>query len=92
MRWWRLLAACFVTSIALSASASRVFAQANCDLYGKLALGQQQQNEDLKCGFTGPAWSPDLKAHKDWCASVGPDEWKAELQNRQQQLDACKSK
>jgi hypothetical protein len=80
-----------VASVALSA-APVALAQANCDLYGKLALGQQQQNEELKCGFTGPAWSPDLKAHKDWCASVGPDQWKVELQSRQQQLDACKSK
>jgi hypothetical protein len=92
MRCRRLLAACFVTSVTLSAAAPGAIAQANCDLYGKLALGQQQQNEELKCGFTGSAWSPDLKTHKDWCASVSPDRWKVELQNRQQQLDACKSK
>jgi hypothetical protein len=92
MRCRRILAACFMTSVTLSAAAPGAIAQANCDLYGKLALSQQQQNEELKCGFTGSAWSPDLKTHKDWCASVSPDRWKVELQNRQQQLDACKSK
>jgi hypothetical protein len=50
-----------MTSVTLSAAAPGAIAQANCDLYGKLALGQQQQNEELKCGFTGSAWSPDLK-------------------------------
>lgn len=76
-------------SIAMVSEAS---AQANCQMYGKLALEQQQQNADLKCGFTGPAWSPDLKSHLEWCATVGPDQWKAELKNRQRQLDACRAK
>lgn len=67
-------------------------AQANCDLYGKLALQQQKENESLKCGFTGPSWSPDLKAHIAWCTGVGPDQWKAQLQSRKQQLDACRAK
>ena len=45
------------------ASASGASAQANCDTYGKLAIQQQQENVQLKCGFSGPEWSPDLKAH-----------------------------
>lgn len=67
-------------------------AQASCDVYGRLAVQQQQENAELKCGFSGTEWSPDLKAHLAWCASVGPDQWKAELQKRKQQLDACRSK
>jgi len=67
-------------------------AQANCDMYGKLALQQQQENVTEKCGFTGPEWSPDLKAHIAWCGSVGPDAWKTQLQKRKQLLDACKAK
>ncbi len=55
-------------------------------------MQQQQENADNKCGYTGPQWSPDLKAHIGWCGGVGPDQWKAELQTRQQKLDACKSK
>lgn len=67
-------------------------AQANCDTYGKLAIQQQQENAEHKCGFSGPEWSPDLKAHIAWCGGVGPDQWKVQLQKRKQQLDACKGK
>jgi len=67
-------------------------AQANCEMYGKLALQQQQENVNEKCGFSGPEWSPDLKAHIVWCGSVGPEAWRAQLQKRKQQLDACKAK
>jgi hypothetical protein len=55
-------------------------------------MQQQQENTANKCGYTGPQWSPELKAHIAWCGGVGPDQWKAELQMRQQKLDACKSK
>jgi len=72
--------------------ASGAAAQANCETYGKLAIQQQQENVTLKCGFTGPEWSPDLGAHTGWCGTVGPDQWKAQLQARKQQLDTCKAK
>jgi len=65
-------------------------AQANCDTYGKLALQQQKENEAEKCGFTGPEWSADLKAHMAWCGGVGPDQWKVQLQKRAQKLATCK--
>jgi hypothetical protein len=64
-------------------------AQANCDWYAKTALRQQQDNEQKKCGFSGPGWSSDLRAHLTWCAAH-PDQWKAEAQRREQQLASCK--
>lgn len=67
-------------------------ALANCDWYAQTALKQQQQNEQLKCGFTGPAWTRDLKAHLTWCGGVSPDNMKAEAQAREQQLQACAAK
>jgi hypothetical protein len=76
--------------IAAGAFSSAANAQANCDTYGKLALQQQKENEAEKCGFAGPEWSPDLKAHMAWCAGVGPDQWKVQLQKRAQQLATCK--
>ncbi|WP_295559389.1 hypothetical protein [uncultured Hyphomicrobium sp.] len=88
----RLSAACLTAVLVGAALVSGANAQANCDTYGKLALQQEQENVDAKCGFSGPAWSPDLKAHVAWCASVGPDQWKIQLQSRKQQLDACKAK
>jgi len=67
-------------------------AQANCDWYAKTALKQQQENEQRKCGFTGPAWSSDLAAHMTWCRGVAPDLWKKQAQERDQQLAACAKK
>lgn len=68
------------------------FAQANCDMYGKLALKQMQENEQKKCGFKGNEWNADLKAHIAWCATVPPDQWKIQIQKREQQLAACGKK
>lgn len=67
-------------------------AQANCQWYATTALKQQQENERLKCGFTGQAWNSDLKAHMTWCGSVAPDAWKAQAVKRDQDLAACAAK
>lgn len=62
-----------------------------CATYGKLSLQQQRQNEQKNCGFEGPSWSSDLRKHVTWCSSVGPDQWKAELQTREKMLaEECK--
>ena len=79
-------------SIGAAGLASEAAAQANCEMYGKLALQQQQENVAEKCGLTGPEWSLDLKSHIAWCGTVGPDAWRAQLQKRKQQLDTCKAK
>jgi hypothetical protein len=93
MRFTRLtISAGFTALVATAVASSAAQAQANCETYGKLAMQQQQENADNKCGYTGPQWSPDLKAHISWCGGVSPDEWKAELQTRRQKLDACRSK
>jgi hypothetical protein len=86
----RTCAAVSLAALAATGLASAAGAQANCDMYGKLALQQQKQNETSKCGFKGAEWSPDLKAHIAWCNTVGPDQWKAQLQKRNQQLENCK--
>ncbi len=75
--------------LAAAAFATGAAAQANCEMYGKLAVQQQQENETAGCGFTGDEWGADLKRHIDWCGGVAPDQWKIELQKRQQALAAC---
>jgi hypothetical protein len=91
MQTIRTCAAVALAALLSAASfAGEANAQANCDTYGKLALQQQKENEASKCGFTGPEWSPDLKAHMAWCAGVGPDQWKVQLQKRAQKLATCK--
>lgn len=64
-------------------------AQGNCEWYANTALLQQKINTDRKCGFTGPAWSSDRAAHLTWCASVAPDLWKKQAQQREQMLTKC---
>jgi hypothetical protein len=54
-----------------------------------MALKQQQENEQRKCGFTGPEWRFDLTAHMEWCRGVAPDVWKKQAQLRNQQLEDC---
>lgn len=69
------------------------YAQATCDWYGKQALKQQQINQEKKCGFIGPEWSADIKAHMTWCASVAPDVSKKAAQQRDVMLTTqCKPK
>src|SRR5947209_5950952 len=79
-------------AVALAGFAGYAMAQGNCDWYAKTALRQQQLNEQQKCGFKGEAWSSDLKAHVAWCASVSPELWKAQAQQREQQLTQCAKK
>jgi len=86
---WAALVAGAVVAALLPAAAN---AQANCQWYAATALKQQQENEKLKCGFTGDAWSSDLKSHMGWCSAVAPDVWKAAAQKRDQDLQACAKK
>ena len=64
-------------------------AQSTCKWYAATALKQQQENERLKCGFSGNAWHADLGRHLQWCKGVSPDDWKAAAQEREQKLGAC---
>jgi len=74
---------------AMTAIVSPAFAQQNCSTYGKLALKQAVEAEKAKCGFVGPRWSKDLRAHIAWCATVGPNEWLSELKARSLELKKC---
>ncbi len=75
--------------LALLASAPAASAQANCEMYAKLAAQQQKQNESSKCNFSGADWSADTQGHLAWCNSASPQQWQAALQRRKQALDGC---
>ncbi|HFB2048690.1 MAG: hypothetical protein HRT83_03510 [Hyphomicrobiaceae bacterium] len=62
----------------------------NCDMYGKLALKQAIDSKKYNCGFRGKAWGRDLKDHVNWCASVDPTQWRAQLKYRRLELQKCK--
>ena len=78
--------AAIAAQLGLAATAQ---AQTTCQWYAATALKQQQDNERLKCGFTGLAWHADLGRHLEWCKGVSPDEWKTAAQEREQQLAEC---
>lgn len=89
----RLAVAVLVAWIVVAASAGNgAGAETNCEWYAKLALRQQQINDEKKCGFNGDAWHKDLGAHLKWCQGVAPDLWKAQAQARNAQLDECEKK
>lgn len=70
------------------ASAPSALAQANCEMYAKLAIQQQRQN-DASCKLQGPDWNSDLQRHMAWCTTASPQQWQAALQRRKQALDSC---
>ena len=82
-----LAAAGLLLAMVLTASA-----QSNCQWYGTTALKQQQQNQAMKCGFSGPEWSSDLGKHVAWCGSVPPAVWKDSAQKRDKMLAECAAK
>ncbi|MEZ5842870.1 MAG: hypothetical protein R3D27_03970 [Hyphomicrobiaceae bacterium] len=80
-----------LAALGLAAALQPASSQTGCSDYARLALQQARENEQRKCGFTGPEWSTDLKGHATWCATVGPSQWKAALQKRAQMLSSqCK--
>jgi len=81
-----------IAAAAIAAQFSFVAAaqtQSTCKWYAATALKQQQENERLKCGFSGNAWHADLGRHLQWCKGVSPDDWKTAAQEREQKLGAC---
>jgi hypothetical protein len=77
-------------------STTGVLAEANlnCDAYAGAAVAQSQQNEIFKCGFSGPAWSSDFNAHRQWCLAPATkmQNLTAEDNARKQALAQCAEK
>lgn len=87
-----VIAAGILSIGSLIAAAPVANAQATCDWYGRQALKQQQENLERKCGFTGPEWNADMRAHLAWCGSVSPDESRRMSQKRDAALATCQPK
>lgn len=41
-----------------------------CDHYARMAVVENQTNEQNHCGFAGPQWSNDLEQHARFCAGA----------------------
>lgn len=86
----RMLAAAALAGLMLAPAPAALAQATSCAWYADTALKQQQQNEQRKCGFTGPEWSANRQAHLAWCATQPLDSWKTQAQKREQRLAGCK--
>jgi hypothetical protein len=75
-----------------------------CENYGKAAVSAYEFNDPegkirgaadghewppMPCGFSGDAWSDDLKRHARWCVSVPEADAQRETENRKALRDIC---
>ena len=60
-----------------------------CSVYAQTAIDQQKKNLDLSCGFVGPVWSNDYRAHYLWCQGVDPALTEAGTLFREGELRKC---
>lgn len=79
-----LLAACSVPDAAAE--------QLNCQAYAAVAVAQQEQNVQMKCGLTGGRWSSDFKGHFQWCQTSTMAKLTAEDKARKAALAKCAQK
>jgi hypothetical protein len=62
-----------------------------CDKYAKDSVLQNQENQKMGCGFSGPRWSSDYSYFSSWCMSGHISETKYENTERQKALAGCKT-
>ena len=60
-----------------------------CASYAQTAIDQQRKNLDLGCGFAGPVWSNDYRAHYQWCREVDSALTEAGTLFREEELQKC---
>jgi hypothetical protein len=64
----------------------------NCQAYAAIAVSQQEQNIQMKCGFAGGRWSDDFNAHFKWCQTATMAKLTAEGKARKGALAQCAKK
>lgn len=63
-----------------------------CARYARMAVTQNQQNIQRRCGYTGPVWQSDYGNHYRWCLTVSAATANAEEQRRVNGLNRCRQK
>ncbi|NOX81786.1 MAG: hypothetical protein GXP06_02120, partial [Alphaproteobacteria bacterium] len=61
----------------------------NCSAYATKAVAQNQQNQDMGCGFEGGAWLSDFDAHFNWCRTTNMAGLTTEDNARAAALKSC---
>lgn len=60
-----------------------------CTGYAEQAAAQIEENRERGCGFLGPRWSPDSRAHYEWCLAAPLEEVRREAEARARALERC---
>jgi PAN domain len=64
--------------------------QQHCQDYANQAVAQQQRNQQLGCGLSGPQWNPNYNDHYNWCMQGENLKYtRGEQQRRQIALEQC---
>lgn len=79
-----------ITGALTSTIASTNVSALNCDVYASEAVGHQQLNESLKCGFTGDRWHTNSGGHHLWCTFTNDRQRQAHHDYRIQKISECK--
>jgi hypothetical protein len=74
-----------VSSSSFAAGASQEF----CEAYALEAVADNAGNLQFHCGNTGPQWSSNGEAHKNWCLAARQDSVEAQAVSRLQVLAKC---
>ena len=64
-------------------------AQGLCEVYSKIAIAQNDANQEFQCGLTGPRWNAGYQYHFQWCMTVKPEERATERFARNSALRTC---
>jgi hypothetical protein len=88
MTQMKFAAALSVVILAM-ATAAPASAEEDCNWYAQTTAKQAQENTAKNCGLVGDGWSTDLKVNIAYCQAVAPEQWRADIEMRQQELQKC---
>jgi hypothetical protein len=60
-----------------------------CDIYGRIAVTQNELNLKHSCGFSGARWMSDYDFHFNWCVATSDNAPDSETAERQKLLNRC---
>src|SRR6266851_7723019 len=60
-----------------------------CDIYGRIAVTQNELNLKHTCGFSGSRWVSDYDFHFNWCVATSDNAPDSETAERQKLLNRC---
>jgi hypothetical protein len=82
------LGACLAAAAFLTIPQAHSQGREDCEDYARQAVRQAERNERQNCGFDGPRWGGNQKAHFAWCL-ISPRQAASENEARKEELERC---